>query len=178
MPGHKVCNRCDQEMPATPEIFLCDASRPDGLAYECRPCHRERRRGRDRRKERWSQLTPEQKKARLATQRRYNAKGYGRAVGLLRRYRQLDECDLTAREVLSLIEMPCTYCGTTDANRGLDRIDNGLPHWRSNVQTACTDCNLMRGNRFSVEEMKRLGEVVRDIRRDRTADPTQREDRL
>jgi hypothetical protein len=172
-PGHKVCNRCDQEMPATPEIFLRDASRPDGLAYECRACHSARKLGRDRRKERWAALTPDQKQARLARQRRYIAKGYGRAAGLLKRYRQIDECDLTAHELQAIIESPCVYCGTESANRGLDRIDNRLPHTKGNVQSACTECNLMRGDRFSVEEMRRIGEVVSAIRADRSAGPTQ-----
>jgi hypothetical protein len=74
---------------------------------------------------------------------------------------------MTTDEVRETIERPCTYCGTMEENRGLDRIDNNLPHIKGNVIPACTSCNRARSNNFSVEEMKLIGEVIKKIRRDR-----------
>lgn len=77
-----------------------------------------------------------------------------------------------------MILQPCVFCGTEEANRGLDRIDNDLPHVKGNVQTACTECNLMRGNRFTAPEMMRLGAVISLIRADRLSSPTPNVDHL
>ena len=163
----RTCNRCKQSLPATPVVFLRDASRPLGLAYECRPCHSSRKKGRDRRKERWSAMTPEQRAAAQARNLKYSRTDKGRAVFLRKAYQRIDACDLSTAEVLAFIQRPCVYCGTETANRGLDRIDNSLPHIKGNVQTACTECNIMRGDRFTVDEMKRIGLVVAQIRADR-----------
>ena len=166
-PGHRICNRCDRELPATTAVFLKDSTRPLGLAYECKACHRERRKGRDRRKERWGALTVEQRVLRKARMKRWNQTQRGRATYLKKAYQRIDACDLSAEQILKMITQPCVYCGTETANRGLDRIDNNKPHIVGNVQTACTECNLMRGNRFSVEEMRLLGAVVAQIRKAR-----------
>jgi hypothetical protein len=154
-------------MLATPDIFLKDASRPLGLAYECKECHRARKKGRDRRKERWASLTPEQRKLRLARMRRWANTPKGRATFLRKAYQRIDTCDLSTAQILEMIEQPCVYCGTQTANRGLDRLDNNKPHILGNVHTACTECNLIRGDRFTVEEMKLLGAVVAQIRKAR-----------
>lgn len=166
-PMHRICNRCDQELPATADIFLRDASRPLGLAYECKECHRARKKGRDRRKERWGNLTPDQRILRAARMKRWNQTQRGRATFLRKAYQRIDACDLSSVEILEMIEHPCCYCGTTSHNRGLDRIDNSMPHIKGNVQTACTDCNIMRGDRFTVDEMKLIGVVVAEIRHHR-----------
>lgn len=160
----RTCNRCRQSLPATAEVFLRDRTRPLGLAYECRSCHRTRRKGRDRRSERWANLTPEQRTAKVARNRRYGRTPAGRAALLRKAYERIDACDLTTDEVRALVEQPCIYCGTTEENRGLDRIDNGRAHVRGNVQPCCTSCNIMRGDRFTVEEMHLLGKVVAEIR--------------
>ena len=87
----------------------------------------------------------------------------GRATHLRKAYQRVDACDLTAEEILTYIIQPCVYCGTTVENRGLDRIDNRKPHIKGNVHTACGACNIMRGNRFTVDEMKLIGAVVARI---------------
>lgn len=163
-PAHRICNRCDRELPASPELFLRDASRPLGLAYECRECHSARKKGRDRRTERWGSLTPEQRVLRAARMKRWNQTQRGRATFLRKAYQRIDACDLTAIEILAFIEQPCVYCGTTVDNRGLDRIDNAYPHTKGNVQTACGDCNIMRGDRFTVEEMKIIGATIARVK--------------
>ena len=161
---YRTCFRCKKDLPANPENFHREKSRPLGLSYECKLCHRERKIGRDRRKERWSSLTEEQKKLRRARMKRWGQSQRGRATFLRKAYQRVDSCDLSSEEILEYIERPCVYCGTTKENRGLDRIDNSLPHIKGNVQTACTDCNIMRGDRFTVSEMMLIGKVVARIR--------------
>lgn len=160
----RTCFRCNRSFGATPENFYREKNRPLGLSYECKECHRARKKGRDRRKERWSALTPEQKILRQARMRRWSRTQRGRATHLRKAYQRIDKCDLTAEEILVFIEQPCVYCGTTTVNRGLDRIDNSKPHVKGNVQTACKDCNIMRGDRFTVEEMMLIGRTVAEIR--------------
>lgn len=138
-----------------------------------------RKKGRDRRKERWSALTPEQKELRKARMARWSRTQRGRATYLRKAYQRIDACDLTADEILAYIVQPCVYCGTVTENRGLDRIDNSQPHIKGNVQTACTDCNVMRGDRFTVSEMLLIGQAVARIRatRDSLREATQNEGR-
>ena len=161
---HRTCFRCDRSLAATPENFHREKSRPLGLAYECKDCHRARKKGRDRRKERWGTLTAEQKELRRQRMLRWSRTQRGRATHLRKAYQRIDACDLTAAEILDYITQPCVYCGTTTENRGLDRIDNRRPHIKGNVQTACTDCNIMRGDRFTVAEMMLIGKTVAQIR--------------
>lgn len=167
LPGHRICFRCSQEKPATPEFFGRDKNRPLGIAHECRPCHSARKKGRERRRERWSELSPEQKDRRRIVIRRYGRTDKGRAIQLRKAYAKIDACDFTTGELLSVIKLPCTYCETTTAPRGLDRIDNAKPHVKGNVLPACAPCNFARGDRLSVEEMKRVGVVIRAIMQDR-----------
>lgn len=166
--GHRICNRCETQFPATIDFFVRDSTRAKGLTYECRACHAKRKKGRDRRKERWAELTTEQRVLRRAVQAKYNRTPKGRAVFLRAAYKKIDACDLTVNEVFDLIIKPCVHCGTTDINRGLDRIDNSLPHVKGNVVPACAPCNFARGDRFSFEEMQRIGAVIRAVLQDRT----------
>jgi hypothetical protein len=168
---HRTCFRCTRSLEATPGNFHREKSRPLGLSYECKECHSERKKGRDRRKERWGALTPEQKVLRKARMLRYGRTQRGRATYLRNAYQRIDECDLTSLEILEFITQPCVYCGTVTDNRGLDRIDNSLPHIKGNVQTACTGCNIMRGDRFTVEEMMLIGKTVSEIHKTRNKTP-------
>lgn len=161
---NRTCFRCNRSLAATPENFYREKNRPLGLAYECKNCHSARKMGRDRRKERWSALSPHQKELRKARNLRWSRTQQGRAVHLRKAYQRIDACDLSSEEILAYIVQPCVYCGTVSFNRGLDRIDNSKPHVKGNVQTACTDCNIMRGDRFTVEEMMLIGKTVAEIR--------------
>lgn len=95
--------------------------------------------------------------------KRWNQTQRGRATFLRKAYQRIDACDLTSEEILTMIEMPCVYCGTTSENRGLDRIDNALPHVKGNVRTCCTACNFARGDRFTAEEMDIIGAAIRQV---------------
>ncbi len=171
----RQCHRCKGVFLATADNFLRDKSRPLGLAYECKPCHRTRKAGRDNRSDRWANHTPEQRAKAVARQYKYNRSEKGRACFLRQAYKRIDACDMTVAEVLSLIRQPCVHCGTTDSPRGLDRIDNALPHLKSNVAPACAPCNFARGDRFSFAEMQEIGAVIRKIMRDRLSAATQNE---
>lgn len=166
--SRRFCHRCDVEKPATPEYFVADASRALGLSYECRQCHSDRKRGRDTRSDRWSNMTPDQRQKAAARNTRYSKTDKGRACFLRKAYQRIDACDLSTAEVLALIRQPCTHCGTADSPRGLDRIDNAKPHVKGNVVPSCAPCNFARGDRFSFAEMQRIGKVIREIIRDRT----------
>ena len=64
-----------------------------------------------------------------------------------------------------LIDNPCTYCGTVAAPRGLDRLDNKRGHTRDNVVPCCLDCNLVRGDRYTPDEMRQyIGPAVAAVR--------------
>lgn len=174
----RQCNRCKRILPSTDEFFLRDKSRPLGLAYECKECHRERKRGRDNRSDRWAFMTDEQRAKAKARHQRYAKTDKGRAVFLRKAYERIDACDMTTAEVLELITQPCVHCGTTEAPRGLDRIDNSKPHIKGNVAPSCAPCNFARGDRFTFEEMQRIGKVIRQVLKDRTCGTTENEGRL
>ena len=169
------CNRCKETLPATEDVFVKDKSRPLGLAYECIQCHRERKRGRDNRSDRWASMTEEQRGKAKARNKRYSQTDKGRAVFLRKAYQRIDSCDLTTAEVLELILKPCVHCGTTELPIGLDRIDNSLPHIKGNVAPSCAPCNFARGDRFTFDEMQIIGKVIRKIFKDRTSGQVQSE---
>lgn len=170
-PGLRICNRCDRELPATPELFVRDLSRPLGLAYECRECMSARKKGRDRRRERWTNMTAEQKARKMALSRRYYRTNNGRAIFLLKSCQSFDKkrglhCDLTKQWLLdNIIGKACTYCGTSDEGIGCDRIDNSLGHAIANVVPCCGLCNRTRSNHFTPDEMRLLGKTIEEIRR-------------
>lgn len=56
---------------------------------------------------------------------------------------------------------PCSYCGTIE-NVGCDRLDNSKGHTKKNIVPACRDCNTIRNNIFSFEEMVKIGAFIRD----------------
>jgi hypothetical protein len=62
--------------------------------------------------------------------------------------------DVTLTKYRELIADPCVYCRDNESERGLDRIDNSLPHTLSNVVPCCALCNLTRAHRFTPQEMK------------------------
>ncbi len=174
----RVCFRCKTEKPMTLEFFYRDAARPLGISYECKACLRIRKKGRDRRKERWSNMTEDQRAKRKLLAQKYAKTSRGRAIYLRKAYQRIDACDLSTDEVMALIAKPCVHCGTMDNPRGLDRIDNRLPHIKGNVAPACAPCNFARGDRFSFAEMQKIGAVIREIMRDRLSNSTPSADRL
>lgn len=77
---------------------------------------------------------------------------------------------LSKEEYLDLISKPCYYCNLindVETGVGLDRIDNSKGYIAENCLSCCALCNMTRGDRFSVQEMKSLGEVIRKIKQTR-----------
>lgn len=72
-------------------------------------------------------------------------------------------------EYASLRNRPCHYCGfrLPRTGLGLDRIDNSKGYSADNVLPCCTECNLVRGSNFTVDEMMILGKAVRIIKNSR-----------
>lgn len=163
------CHRCRQDLPLHRDFFFSDKSRPHGLSYECRACHSARKKGRDRRPERWSRLTPEQRARRMATTRRYAKTPKGRALFLKKAYEAIDkrkghDNDIDQVFLLTVVfPGSCCYCGTRE-QLGCDRVDNSRGHTRDNVVVACADCNIMRGDRFSHDEMLVIGHAIAQVR--------------
>lgn len=64
----------------------------------------------------------------------------------------------------NIFDKGCIYCGETDWRKlGCDRIDNTKPHTKDNVVPCCTRCNKLRSNKFTVDEMKEIGAVIKRI---------------
>jgi hypothetical protein len=69
--------------------------------------------------------------------------------------------DLTVEFVKSLISNGCSYCGDTELQMSLDRIDNNLGHLQSNVNAACRRCNWLRRD-MPYEAWMRLVPAIRE----------------
>lgn len=63
----------------------------------------------------------------------------------------------------NILSKPCNYCGDT-SRIGADRINNKLGHIESNLIPCCHICNGIRGDRFTVDEMRQIGNVVKSIK--------------
>jgi hypothetical protein len=80
------------------------------------------------------------------------------------RYRKRDGIlDFTRDEFYNWIENSCCYyCDSNEIKTlGLDRIDNSKGHTKNNTVVCCELCNTTKGHRFTVEQMKKLGEVIK-----------------
>lgn len=82
-----------------------------------------------------------------------------------KKYPEGTRYDFSDTEIQEFLQQPCYYCGSPCD--GLDRIDNDLGHCKSNCIPCCTLCNLTRGRRFTVEEFKLIGEVIKIIKEKR-----------
>lgn len=68
--------------------------------------------------------------------------------------------------IKNIMTKPCYYCGDTH-RVGCDRIDNSKGHTKDNIIPCCYDCNCARNNNFTVEEMKIIGEAIREVKKNR-----------
>lgn len=81
--------------------------------------------------------------------------------------RGLELCDFdTDWMIENIINKPCVYCGDTH-RIGCDRIDNNIGHIKSNVIPCCYECNCARNNNFTVDEMKLIGQTIKQIKESR-----------
>jgi hypothetical protein len=58
----------------------------------------------------------------------------------------------------ALRELPCDYCNATLPDTGycMDRMDNSLGYVEDNLVPCCPDCNYLKSNHISYDEMKKL----------------------
>jgi hypothetical protein len=96
--------------------------------------------------------------------------GVERFRGIYYKYKLRDKkylsgkLDFTIEEFIAMMkDSHCVYCGDTE-NLGLDRVDNSLGHSRGNVVVCCNLCNMTKGNRFTFDEFRILGEKINEIK--------------
>jgi hypothetical protein len=80
------------------------------------------------------------------------------------RYKKRDgELDFTRQYFYEWLEnSSCYYCGSNDTQTlGLDRLNNNEGHVKDNVVVCCELCNTTKGHRFTIEQMKKIGEVIK-----------------
>lgn len=84
--------------------------------------------------------------------------------GKYNRYKKRDGVlDFTRDEFYNWIEnSSCYYCDSKEIKTlGLDRIDNNRGHNKDNTVVCCELCNTTKGHRFTVEQMKKIGKVIK-----------------
>lgn len=77
---------------------------------------------------------------------------------------------LSKEEYNSIISLPCFYCGLENdvvAGVGIDRLNNKFGYIADNVVSCCSMCNYTRGNRFTTDEMKLIGIIIKRIKLNR-----------
>lgn len=173
----RICYRCKKEKELTSKFFVKESSRLHGLSYDCRLCYNERKRLRNKITKRsqkvWANMNQTQRQKRYEGSRAYFKTPRGKALSLLKSCQSADkkkghECDLTKEWLLSyIVGQPCTYCGDSQNSTGCDRVINSIGHTKANVVPCCKTCNLVRGNRFSIQEMRLIGITIQSIKNSR-----------
>lgn len=79
--------------------------------------------------------------------------------------------ELSISEYQAILTNPCHYCNLpneVETGSGLDRLNNSSGYSTDNVVSCCTDCNVVRGGRFSPQEMLlHLGPAIRAVKSSR-----------
>lgn len=80
--------------------------------------------------------------------------------------------EIPQEEFAKLTSQQCTYCGKEPAQQwkkytynGIDRINPKQGYTRDNAVTACGECNGIKSNRLTYDEMKVVGEALAIYRR-------------
>jgi len=71
--------------------------------------------------------------------------------------RRNHECNLTDNQFLTYWNTPCHYCGSSileETGIGLDRLNNNLGYSAENVVSCCGNCNYIRSDILTYDEMK------------------------
>ena len=82
--------------------------------------------------------------------------------------------ELSIEEFHNLTSQRCHYCGRPPSNQcrtytynGLDRLDNRKGYVLSNVVACCRECNSIKSNILTAEEMRAIAQTLIKIRLDR-----------
>ena len=80
------------------------------------------------------------------------------------KYKQSGLSGISVWEFVDLIKKgKCYYCGSKK-ELGFDRVDNKKGHSLDNYVICCHLCNMTRGDRFTVEQMLKIGQTIKEIR--------------
>lgn len=74
--------------------------------------------------------------------------------------------EITLEEHKKLIAQGCHYCGKNlEGNTGanLDRIDNNKGYTPDNVLPCCGECNRIRSNKYTVAQMRVIGNALKKL---------------
>lgn len=76
---------------------------------------------------------------------------------------------LTLEQYYEVVSKPCYYCDNkfgqaVVAGSGLDRIDSSLGYEPGNVVSCCKNCNTVKSNLLSIDEMKAAIELILRMR--------------
>jgi len=163
----RKCVECKLLYPATEENFYKDKNRPLGLMYRCKKCDKKRK---DTRvwANRWLLMSDEDKQKHYAHAKIYSKTEMGKSISTLFAYKTFDkkkgfENDLDKEFILDIrLNSKCVYCGFPPT--GLDRINNKNGHTKDNCVPCCKECNVARNDNFSFDEMKIIGDAIRQIK--------------
>jgi hypothetical protein len=76
---------------------------------------------------------------------------------------------LTFDEFVTLVRQPCHYCGgqLAPTGYGLDRVENNGDYSSTNVVSCCFDCNRIKGETLTYDEMVVAMKAVLALREQR-----------
>ena len=165
----KRCSECKTEKPLAD--FHKKKSSKDGFNYRCKACIKVYMHARYEAKKPellaqnavWIAAHPEEQKEYTKTYRT----GRGRYVTARNAAKQRKLAfELSREEYEALVSHPCHYCdGPLNSwGLGLDRKNNRLGYTLDNVLPCCKDCNLVRADRYTVQEMEFIGISLKEVR--------------
>ena len=170
MIDQRKCGICQELKPLTRDNFHADKTRSKGFGYNCKICEKQRsaeKHLKNPRKDRYSKMTKEQKIAKSKWCYNYSKTPKGKAIALLSSYLTFDkkkgfETDLTQDDFINVFKAKCVYCGYLAT--GFDRKDNSIGHTKLNCVPCCKECNVLRMDNFSHEEMFIIGQSIKKIK--------------
>jgi len=141
---YKTCNKCKEEKEVNRNNFTRHNSRYSNI---CRVCNET-----EKLKNKLIKDNEKVNDRTIVKHSTYRANDFRK--GLL--------FQLTKKFLEKALNSECVYCGFP-AN-GVDRLDNNIGHTDENCVPCCTQCNHARNNYFTVEEMKIIGNTIREIK--------------
>jgi hypothetical protein len=164
---NKTCTRCKQLKP------LCDYyKRGPRLHAHCKKCCSknsaayQKGKGKDNRKRTLAKYVRGIAGKATGKRSKQTYKGMFSSAVCSAKYKDINWA-LNREEYTNLRSKPCHYCkGSISKNGiGLDRIDNSKGYEMDNVVPCCGECNRIRSNRYTPEEMILfLGPAIAKIR--------------
>lgn len=148
----KICKVCKREFPE--EFFYLN--RGKYRLNTCRKCLSKRS----------SELVISQRKIKFS--RRWYRRRFERLKESAKRMNR--KFELTLKDFLRLRTYKnekCFYCGTTTGLFSIDRFNNDEGYIFSNCVVACWQCNKIKSDDYTAEEMKIIGRALKKIDRAR-----------